>query len=173
MGNRDDEDTLCLNAIDDREREPTHEQATCSMQVQRPPLGVVGYLVHRAIKRCHEADSDCWIARAVSQPRISSFRFGRGMKLKLQCSALAHDALASFAPRNRLDLTRIDFAQALCDLRAPGGIMLSLIDLVILVETVEQLVDEACACLHRKAQHLVSELRGNHRHRSHSNPQRG
>jgi hypothetical protein len=51
--------------------------------------------------------------------------------------------------------------------------MLRLIDLVILVEAVEQLVDEACACLHRKAQHLVSELRWNHRHRSHSNPQGG
>jgi hypothetical protein len=151
MGNRDDEDTLCLDAIDDRERESTHEQATCSMQVQRPPLGVVGYLVHRAIERCHEPDSNCWIARAVSQQRFSSFRFGRGMKLELQRSALAHDALASLAPRHRLALTRVDFAQALYDLRTPACAMLRLIDLVILVKTVEQLVDEACACLHRKA----------------------
>ena len=166
MRDRDDEATLRLDAVDDREWEPMHEQAACAMQVQRPPLGVVGHLVHRAIERNHEADSHRRIAHAISQPRFSSFRFGRGMKRKLQRSALAHDPLASFAPRNGLNLTRIDGAQTLCDLRAPGGGVLRLIDLVVIVEAVEQLVDKACACFQGEAQHFVSELRWIHRHRS-------
>ena len=86
------------------------------MQIKRPTLGTVDDLLHRAIERSHEADCDCGLARLIAQPCVSRLRFGSRMKLESQRSVPASNALASLAPRNGLNFTRIDLAQALSDL---------------------------------------------------------
>lgn len=84
MRDRDDEDPLCFDAVDDRERKPAEEEAAGVVQIQRPPLGMIGDMLDGSVERRHEADGNCRIARTVAQPCFSSLRFGRGVKREIQ-----------------------------------------------------------------------------------------
>jgi hypothetical protein len=81
---------------------------------RRVPCEYEGWVIrdalHGAIERGDEAIRDRRIASPVTEQRGPSFRLGGRVKLEIQRSLLADDALAGLAPRNGRNLASIDSA---------------------------------------------------------------